>query len=126
MALFATAGRIATTMAAMAATRFELAAVEVQEEARSLLRSLAWTVLAACLAAGAVLLAAVFVILLFWDSYPLQAVAGMAVVLGVAAAIVFARVRASLDARPALLSATMAELRSDIDLLRAGAQDLHD
>ena len=121
MALFATAGRIGATLAAMAATRLELAAVEVQQESRRLLGCLAWTMLAVFLAAGAVMLAALFVILLFWDSYRLQAVAGMAVLLGLGAAVVLHKVRAALDARPALLAATLGELRSDLAVLRAAA-----
>jgi uncharacterized membrane protein YqjE len=118
MTIFAAAGRIATTLAAMAATRLELAAVEVQEEARRLLGYLAWTLLAACLTAGAVMLAALFVILLFWDTHRLSAVAAMAVVLGSLGALLFLKVRAGLDARPALLAATLAELRNDVDLIR--------
>src|SRR4051812_48032966 len=126
MAMFAAAGRIGATLAAMAATRLELAAVEVQQEARRLLGYLAWTLLAAGLAAGAVMLAALFVILLFWDSYRLQAVAGMAVLLGLAAAALLFKVRAAFDARPALLSATMAELRSDLVFVRAATAVDHD
>ena len=121
MTILAAAGRIATTVAAMAATRLELAAVEVQEEARRLLGYLAWTLLAVCLAAGAIMLAALFVILLFWDTHRLQAVAAMAIVLGVAGAILFAKVRAGLDAKPALLSATMTELRNDLAFIRHAA-----
>jgi len=121
MALFATAGRIGATLAAMAATRLELAAVEVQQEARRMVGCLAWTVVAAGLAAGAVVLAALFVVLLFWDTHRLQAVAGMAVLLGLGAALLLFKVRAALDARPPLLAATMAELRQDLDFVRAAA-----
>lgn len=121
MTMFSAAGRIVGTLASMAATRVELAAVEVQQEARSLLRCLAWTVLAASLAGGAVLLAALFVILLCRDTWRLQAVAGMAVLLGLAAAVLFGRVRAALDARPALLSDTMTALRHDLAFVRAAA-----
>jgi uncharacterized membrane protein YqjE len=121
MAILAAAGRIAGTLASMAATRVELAAVEVQQEARRLLGALAWAVLAACLAAGAVLFAALFVILLCWDTWRLQAVAAMAVLLGLAATVVLMRVRAALDARPALLSDTMTALRHDLAFVRAAA-----
>ena len=74
MALFAAAGRVASTLVAMIGTRLELAAVEFQEDARRLLGYLAWSLLAVFLATGAVMLVALFVILLFWDSYRLQAV----------------------------------------------------
>ena len=121
MAVLAAAGRIATTVAAMAATRLELAAVEVQEAARRLLGWLAWTLLAVCLVAGAIMLAALFVILLFWDTHRLAAVAAMATVLALAGGFLFARVRAGLDAAPALLSATMAELRNDVAFIKHAA-----
>jgi hypothetical protein len=82
MGLLAAAGRIGATVAAMAATRLELAAVEIQEEARRLFGYLALTMVAAILVAGAFLLTAVFVILVFWESYRLQAVAAMIALLG--------------------------------------------
>lgn len=118
MSIFATAGRIGATLVAMAGTRLELAAVEFQEDARRLLGHLAWTLLAAFLAAGALLLAALFVIAIFWDSYRLQAVGGMAVLFGALAGIILMKVRASMNAQAPLLSATLAELRNDIDYLR--------
>jgi len=129
MGVFAAAGRIGATLVAMAGTRLELAAVEFQEDARRLLGHLAWTLLAVFLAAGALLLAALFVIAIFWDTYRLQAVGGMAVLFGALAGIILVKVRASMNAQAPLLSATLAELRNDIDYLRhatvhhAGAND---
>jgi uncharacterized membrane protein YqjE len=120
MAFLATAGRIGATLVAMAGTRLELAAVEFQEDARRLLGHLAWTLLAVFLAAGAFLLAALFVIAIFWDTYRLQAVGGMAVLFGALAAIILMKVRASMNAEAPLLSATLAELRNDIDYVRHG------
>jgi uncharacterized membrane protein YqjE len=118
MALAATAGRIGATLIAMVRTRLELAAVEVQEEARRLLGYLAWTLLAVFLAAGASMLVALFVIVLFWDSYRLQAVAGMAILFALAAAGIAMKVRASFEASPRMLAATLAELNKDAALLR--------
>jgi uncharacterized membrane protein YqjE len=120
MGFLAAGGRIAATLVAMAGTRLELAAVEFQEDARRLLGHLAWTLLAVFLAAGALLLAALFVIAIFWDTYRLQAVGGMAVLFGVVAGIIVMKVRASMNAEAPLLSATLAELRNDIDYLRQG------
>jgi uncharacterized membrane protein YqjE len=118
MGFLAAGGRIAATLVAMASTRLELAAVEFQEDARRLLGHLAWTLLAVFLAAGALLLAALFVIAIFWDTYRLQAVGGMAVLFGLVAGIIVMKVRASMNAEAPLLSATLAELRNDIDYLR--------
>jgi uncharacterized membrane protein YqjE len=122
MSFFATAGRIAATVIAMAGTRLELAAVEFQEDARRLLGYLAWSLLAVFLAAGAILLAALFVILLFWDSYRLQAVAGMAAVLALGAGLIVMKVRSGLNAQAPLFAATLAELRNDIAYVRGHAQ----
>jgi uncharacterized membrane protein YqjE len=121
MALLATAGRIASTLVAMVGTRLELAAVEFQEDARRLLGYLAWALLAVFLAAGAAMLVALFVILLFWDTYRLQAVAGMAFLLGVAALLIVSNVRSKLNAQTPLFAATLAELRNDVDYLRHAA-----
>jgi len=125
MALFAAAGRIASTLVAMVGTRLELAAVEFQEDARRLLGYLAWSLLAVFLAAGAVMLAALFVILLFWESYRLQAVAGMAVLLAAGAGVIVMSVRSKLNAQSPLFADTLAELRKDIDYVRHVAAAPH-
>jgi len=121
MAILAAAGRIVSTLVEMVGTRLELAAVEFQEDARRLLGYLAWSLLAVFLAAGAAMLVALFVIVLFWESYRLQAVAGMAAVLGMAALLIVARVRSGLKAQATPLAATLAELRKDVDYLRHAA-----
>jgi uncharacterized membrane protein YqjE len=121
MTLFSSVGRIASTLVAMVGTRLELAAVEFQEDARRLLGYLAWSLLAVFLAAGAAMLAALFVILLFWDTYRLQAVAGMAAVLGAAALLIVASVRSKLNAQTPLFAATLAELRNDVEYVRHAA-----
>ena len=121
MTFAAAAGRIARTLVAMVGTRLELAAVEFQEDARRLLGYLAWSLLAAFLAGGAILLVALFVILLFWDSYRLQAVAGMAALLGLGGALIVMKVRSGLNAQAPLFAATLAELRADIAYVRQAA-----
>jgi uncharacterized membrane protein YqjE len=125
MALLATVGRIGSTLVAMVGTRLELAAVEFQEDARRLLGYLAWSLLAVFLAAGAVMLAALFVILLFWDSYRLQAVAGMAVLLAIGAGLIVTSVRSRLNAQSPLFAATLAELRKDVEYVRHAAASAH-
>jgi uncharacterized membrane protein YqjE len=125
MAIFATAGRIASTLVAMIGTRLELAAVEFQEDARRLLGYLAWSLLAVFLAAGAVMLVALFVILLFWETYRLQAVAGMAALLGIGAFLIVSSVRAKLNAQTPLFADTLAELRKDVEYVRHAAAASH-
>jgi uncharacterized membrane protein YqjE len=121
MAILAAAGRVASTLIAMVGTRLELAAVEFQEDARRLLGYLAWTLLAVFLVAGSIMLVVLFVILLFWDSYRLQAVAGMAVLLSLAAGLIVMSVRSKLNAQTPLFADTLAELRKDVEYLRHAA-----
>jgi uncharacterized membrane protein YqjE len=118
MAILAAAGRAASTLVAMVGTRLELAAVELQEDARRLLGHVVLSLLAAFLLAAAFMLGAFFVILLFWDTYPLQATAGMALLFVAIAAAILLKVRAALNAQPPLLADTLAELRKDVDYLR--------
>ena len=126
MGILAAAGRIAANVVAMIGTRLELAAVEFQEDARRLLGYLAWTMLAVFLAAGAVMLAALFVILLFWDSWRLQAVAAMAILFAAAGGLILMKVRSGLNNQAPLFSATLAELRNDVAYLRGHAAAVHE
>ena len=121
MALFAAAGRIASTLVAMVGTRLELAAVEFQEDARRLLGHLVWSLLAVFLAVFALMLATLFVIVLFWDDYRLQAIGALTVLYALGAAGILMKVRAGLNAQPPLLAATLAELRNDVDYVRHAA-----
>jgi uncharacterized membrane protein YqjE len=121
MAILAAAGRVASTLVAMVGTRLELAAVEFQEDARRLLGYLAWTLLAVFLAAASIMLVVLFVILLFWDSYRLQAVAGMAVLLSLGAGLIVMSVRSKLNAQTPLFADTLAELRKDVEYVRHAA-----
>jgi len=120
-----TVGRIGATLVAMARTRLELAAVEVQEEAGRLLGYLAWTLLAVFLGAGALLLAALFVIVLFWDTHRLLAVGAMAGLFALAAALILLKVRAGFAAHGPMLAATRAELGKDIAFIR-GTGAIHE
>jgi uncharacterized membrane protein YqjE len=121
MAILAAAGRVASTLMAMVGTRLELAAVEFQEDARRLLGYLAWTLLAVFLAAASIMLVVLFVILLFWDSYRLQAVAGMAVLLSLGAGLIVMSVKSKLNAQTPLFADTLAELRKDVEYVRHAA-----
>lgn len=117
MSIRAAISRIGATVVAMVHTRLELAAVEMQEEARRLAGYLVSVLLATFLLACSILLAALFVIVLFWDSYRLLAVGGMTVLFALAGFVILNKVRTSFESRPPLLSATLAELRNDADFI---------
>lgn len=118
MAVTETLGRIGATLLAMARTRLALAAVEAQEEVQRVLGFAAWTLFAAFLGAGAFMLVALFVIVLFWDTHRLLAIGGMAGLFALAAALILARVRAAFAARPPMMAATLAELNKDIAFIK--------
>ncbi|HWJ95733.1 MAG TPA: phage holin family protein, partial [Telluria sp.] len=88
MSIRAAVSRIGATIVAMVHTRLELAAVEVQEEAKRFAGYLVSMLMATFLLACSVLLAALFVIVLFWDSYRLLAVGGMAVLFALAGFVI--------------------------------------
>jgi len=121
MSILAAASRIAATVVAMVGTRLELAAVEFQEDARRLLGYLAWALLAVFLAAGAFMLVALFVIVLFWDDYRLQAIAGMAILFAASAGLILMKVKSALNNQASLFSGTLAELRNDVAYIRGHA-----
>ena len=123
MALAETAGRIATTLVAMARTRLELAAVEAQEEAQRVLGYAAWTLLAAFLGAGALMLTALFVIVLFWDTHRLLAIGAMAGVFALAAGAILLQVRARFAAGPRMMAATLAELDKDLAFIKGAPNE---
>ena len=118
MAVTETLGRIGATLLAMVRTRLALAAVEAQEEAQRVLGFAAWTLFAAFLGAGAFMLVALFVIVLFWDTHRLLAISAMAALFALAAVLILARVRAAFAARPPMMAATLAELNKDIAFIK--------
>lgn len=123
MAISAAVGRIGATVLAMARTRLELATVELQEETQRLFGYLALGLAAAFLAAGAVVLAVLFVLVVFWDTHRLLAVGGMAILFALGSAIVVMKLRANLAARPPLLGATLAELRKDVEFAKGASHE---
>ena len=123
MSISAAVGRIGSTVLAMARTRLELAAVELQEETQRLFGYLAWALAAAVLALGALVLAVLFVLVLFWDTHRLAAVGGMAVLFILGTLFAVSKVRAGFAKRPPVLPATLAELRKDADALKGGQGD---
>ena len=123
MALLESAGRMGATLVAMLHTRLELAVVEIEEESQRFLRYLILSLLALFLFGIASVLVALFVIVLFWDSYRLGAVAGMALVFIAAGAILAVKVRAEMRAKPPLLADTIGELRQDIACFRGLGDD---
>jgi uncharacterized membrane protein YqjE len=122
VALAETVGRLAATLLAMIQTRLELASVEMEAQSQRFLGYLLMSLLALFLFGIAIVLAALFVVILFWDTHRIAAVLGMAAVFAAAAGIIGMKVRSGFASEPPLLSATMGELRKDIEFLESERQ----
>lgn len=122
MAITETLGRLAATLLAMVQTRLALASVEMEEQSQRYLGYLLMSLLALFLFGIAIVLLALFVIILFWDTHRIEAVLGMAALFALSALGVGIKVRAGFAAQAPLLSATMGELQKDIDFLKAAGR----
>ncbi len=118
MAIIESVGRLGASFLAMTATRLELAAVELEEEWQRVLGYLLLGLLSLLLFGIAMLLVAVVVILIFWDTYRLPAAIGMALLFGLAGAWCFASLKSNIAAKPKLLGATIGELNKDFNFVR--------
>ena len=109
---------IGTTLLALLGTRIELVGVELREESLRVQRMLVAGAVAAILLGAALVLAGVLVVVAFWDSHRLLALAGVTVAYAAAGAILIARVRNAARAAPTPFAATAAEIQADLELLR--------
>jgi uncharacterized membrane protein YqjE len=108
---------LAATLVELVRTRLELLAAELEEERLRLLQLLLWSAIALfCLGVGLLLLT-LLVVVVFWDSHRIAAIAVLAAAyLGAGAALVVG-VRNRLQARPRLFSASLGELARDKEQL---------
>lgn len=118
MAIIESLGRIGTTLLAMVQTRLELAAVEIEEESRRTLGHFVLALISLILFGIALVLVSLAIILIFWDTYRLQAVFALASLFGIAGAAVAYTLHAKFATKPRLLAATVGELKKDIIYLR--------
>ena len=117
--VFASLRAVLVTVLAIAGTRFELIGIEVAEEKERLV-AIAVTGFAAAFAMSfAILLLTLFFVVWFWDTHRLVVIGGFTMLYFAAGAWSIARLRAQLDAHPALFAATVAELEKDRDTLRS-------
>lgn len=118
MSIRETAGRIGATLLAMVQTRLALAAVEIEEESQRLLGYAVLALLSLILFGLAMMLVALTIVLVFWDSHRLLAAGGLAAAFGAASALVALKLKSDFAKRPPLLGATMAELHKDVNFIR--------
>ena len=111
--LIASLKRLAWTLIATLQTRLELLSTEAEERALRFARGLLFAVAAVILGAVGVLVASVFVIVLFWDTHRLLAIAAVALAYLVASVVLARRAQRAWRGQPRLFAATLGELAKD-------------
>ncbi len=117
--LFQSLNSFVATLLAIAHTRLQLLTTELQEEVQEVAQLLIWSFIALFAGMMALLLGALTVIFLFWETHRILAASlTTATFLLIAAGATFILKR-RMSAKPPMLDATLAELARDRDELRA-------
>jgi uncharacterized membrane protein YqjE len=109
---------MAQTAIAAIHTRLELAAVEMEEQGARAAQILVYAALAGFCLALAIVLGAVLLVVLFWDSGRVAILASLTGLFAAGATALGLAARKVLRERPRALAATLAELRNDLAALR--------
>jgi uncharacterized membrane protein YqjE len=109
--------RAGATLVEIVYTRLELLATEFEDERARIARALWLAAIGALCLATSALLAVAFVVVLFWDTYRLQAIGVLACGFGLAGILTLLALRKLMTERPRLFSQSLAELRTDRDQL---------
>lgn len=109
---------LGTSMLAWLDVRAELAALELREQAGLGRRAALLAAVAAVFLAMAVLLLAFLVVVYFWDTHRMAAIAGVTLAYSGIGAWAVLRLRALLRDSPPPFGATLAEFRKDLDTIR--------
>lgn len=117
--LFDSLKALLATLLDIAHTRVELISTEVEEQFARLVSLLVWGLVALFFAFTAVILSAIAVVVMFWDSNRVLAAAGLAAVFVVSAVVAVLGFIARAKARPRLFVASLEELTKDRDQLNS-------
>lgn len=98
--------------------RAELVALEFEEEAARWKRLLLLGVVAGVFAHAALLAGSFLLVVVFWESYRIAALAGVTLVYAVAATWAIVRLRDLASNSPPPFAATLAEFRKDLEMFR--------
>jgi len=115
--LFDSVKSLAATLLGMGQTRLELLSTELEEERAWLTAMMVWVLIAMFFAALAIVLATILVVIVFWDSYRLQAISVLIFLFIAASAIAWRVVFTMSRKKPRLFSASLAEIAKDRELL---------
>ena len=111
--LFDSLKSLLATLSALAQTRLELLGTELEEQVARLAILLVWSIVALFLVFTAVVLAAVAIVIVFWDEHRVLVAFGLAATLALLAGGALMYVVAQLKARPRMFQATLEELSKD-------------
>lgn len=111
--LFDSLKTLLATLVGIAHTRVELIGIEVEEQFARLVSLLVWGLVALFFAFAGVILSAIAVIVVFWDSNRVLAAAGLAAAFVLLAVIAVLGFVARAKARPRLFKASLDELAKD-------------
>lgn len=111
--LFVSLKRLLSTALGIVSTRLELLANEWEEERMRLMRMLILVLLAVFFVCMAALLFAIFIVAAFWHDHPLLATSLLSLSFLLMSGFCALSLRRLLYQRPALFSASLAELRKD-------------
>ncbi|WP_220809373.1 phage holin family protein [Noviherbaspirillum aridicola] len=118
MNLADSATRLGASLLAILQTRVELVAAEVEEESLRYFSYLMMSLAALFCLGVAVVLCAMLLLVLFWDSYRIPVLLFLILLFGGAAAWLGLKLRQAYRLKPPLLAHTMMELARDRDTLR--------
>jgi uncharacterized membrane protein YqjE len=113
---------LVATLLELLGTRAELAVVELREEGERRKEMLVYGALGALFLALGLLLGALFVVVIFWDTHRVAAIGGTTLVYLAIAAIAFARLRIMAAAAPRPFEATLRELAEDRKAFGGGGE----
>lgn len=115
--LFDSLKDVLATLSALAQNRLELLGTELEEQVARLAMLLVWSIVALFLVFTAVILAAVAIIIVFWDSNRVLVAFGLAATVTGLAAGAWVAVVAQLKSRPRMFQSTLEELAKDRERL---------
>lgn len=122
MVLAESAARLAATLLAIAQTRVELVATEVEEESLRYFSYLLLSLAAMFCLGVAIVLGVMLIVVLYWESNRIGVLATLTVLFALAAAMIGMRVRRQYRLKPKLLTHTMTELSRDTEMLQPQPQ----
>ncbi len=111
--LLASLRRLLTTLVSMVETRIELLSVEIEEQALLFWQLLLLAAAILVFSGLALLSFSAWLLLLFWDTHPLAALAGLTLVYLAAALAALQGFRTRRRTRPRLFETSLAELARD-------------